>query len=102
MNKNQFFYKRKVEKPVQVQGTEVQYDEVLDSFNVNKAIRSMTIGNEVIIILDDFNERVTQQPDINPKNGQVKGTKNVRETVQSEIHLSKFDGERFFKLTSIE
>lgn len=70
------------------------------SFNIEKVIRSLTeeSGN-VIVILDDFNERVTQQPDIDVKTNKFKGYKNVRETVQSEIHLTPEDGERFYKLT---
>ena len=70
------------------------------SFNIEKVIRSLTeeSGN-VIVILDDFNERVTQQPDIDLKTNKFKGYKNVRETVQSEIQLNPEDGERFYKLT---
>ena len=70
------------------------------SFNIEKVIRSLTeeSGN-VIVILDDFNERVTEQPDIDLKTNKFKGYKNVRETVQSEIQLNPEDGERFYKLT---
>ena len=70
------------------------------SFNIEKVIRSLTeeSGN-VIVILDDFNERVTEQPDIDLKTNKFKGYKNVRETVQSEIQLTPEDGERFYKLT---
>lgn len=101
--KNQFTYTRRVPKPVKVEGKEQEFDEYKDSFNVNKVIRSVThTDGTVIVILDDFNERVTQQPDINPKTNTFKGYKNVRETIQSEIVLSKEDGERFFKLTNIE
>ncbi len=70
------------------------------SFNLEKVIRSLT--NEegsVIVILDDFNERVTQQPDIDLKTNKMKGYKNVRETVQSEIVLSAEDGARFYQST---
>ena len=91
--KNQFFYTRKGEEG----------KEFRDSLNVNKVIRSVThTDGTVILLLDDFNERVTQQPDIDLKSNKMKGYKNVRETVQSEIHLSPEDGERFFKLTNIE
>lgn len=70
------------------------------SFNIEKVIRSLTEENgNVIVILDDFNERVTQQPDIDLKTNKFKGYKNVRETVQSEIQLTPEDGERFYKLT---
>lgn len=99
--KNQFFYTRKIEKPTKP-GEEKQYDEVLDHFNVNKVIRGINMGDEHIIILDDFNERVIQQPDINPKTTKQVGWKNVRETVQSEIHLNKADSERYRKLTSLD
>lgn len=101
--KNQFWYSRKVEKPVKVEGKEPEYDIYADSLNINKVIRSVThTDGTVIVILDDFNERVTPKPDINPKTGKFNGYKNVRETIQSEIVLSKEDGERFYQLTNIE
>ena len=87
--KNQFFY------------TAIIGDkEYIASLNVNKVIR--TLENDeagLIIILDDFNERVTQQPDIDIKTNKMKGYKNVRETVQSEIVLNVEDAARFFNLT---
>lgn len=89
---NQFFYTRITEEK-----------EYRDSFNVNKVIRSMTFPEgKVIVILDDFHEQLTQQPDINPKNNKMNGYKMVRATMQSEIELSKEDGERFFNLLNIE
>lgn len=91
--KNQFFYTRIGEDK----------KEYRDSLNLNKVIRSVTdTDGKVIVLLDDFNERVTTQPDIDPKKNKLKGYKNVRQTVQSEILLSAEDGERFFKLTNIE
>lgn len=101
MNKNQFFYTRKQNIDLPDGGKEVK--EFRDSFNVNKVIRSVThTDGNVIVILDDFNERVTQQPDIDPKTNRFKGYKNVRDTVQSEITLSPEDGDRFFKLLNVE
>jgi hypothetical protein len=89
---NQFFYTRKSEDK-----------EYRDSLNINKVIRSVThTDGTVIVILDDFNERVTQKPDIDLKTNKFKGYKNVRETIQSEIVLSPEDGERFFNLLNIE
>lgn len=89
---NQFFYTRKVED-----------QEFRDSLNVNKVIRSVThTDGTVIVILDDFNERVTQEPDIDLKTNKMKGYKTVRQTVQSEIVLSKEDGEKFYQLLNIE
>lgn len=93
---NQFFYTRE-------QDIDGKVKKFRDSFNIEKCIRSVTEKDgTVIVILDDFNERVQSVPDINPKTGKSMGTKNVRHTVQSEIVLSKADGERFFKLTNIE
>lgn len=87
--RNQFFYTAKIGDK-----------EYVASLNVNKIIR--TLANDaggLIIILDDFNERVTEQPDIDLKTNKFRGMKKVRETVQSEIHLTPEDGERFYKLT---
>jgi hypothetical protein len=90
--KNQFFY------------TAIIGDkEYIASLNVNKVIR--TLENDaagLIIILDDFNERVTQQPDIDFKTNKMKGYKSVRETVQSEIELNAADAERFIKLFELK
>jgi len=70
------------------------------SFNLSKVIRSLTNEDgSLIVILDDFNERVTQQPDVDIKTNKFKGYKSVRETVQSEIVLSPEDGARFFQST---
>jgi hypothetical protein len=90
--KNQFFYKAKIGDK-----------EYLASLNLNKVIRTLATDEDgLIVILDDFNERVTQQPDIDLKTNKMKGMKNVRETVQSEIHLNKEDAERFIKITEFE
>jgi hypothetical protein len=90
--KNQFFYTAKIGDK-----------EYLASLNVNKIIR--TLANDaggLIIILDDFNERVTQQPDIDIKTNKFKGYKNVRETVQSEIELNADDAQKFINLFEIK
>ena len=90
--KNQFFY------------TAIIADkEYIASLNINKVIR--TLENDeagLIIILDDFNERVTEQPDIDLKTNKFKGMKKVRETVQSEITINKEDAARFIKLLEIK
>jgi hypothetical protein len=87
--KNQFIYTATI--------AEKEYKA---SFNLEKVIRSLTSEDgSVIVILDDFNERVTQQPDIDLKTNKMKGYKNVRETVQSEIVLSAEDGARFYQST---
>jgi hypothetical protein len=89
---NQFFYTATI--------GEKQYKA---SLNINKVIR--TLENDeggLIVILDDFNERVTQQPDIDLKTNKMKGYKNVRETVQSEILLNVLDAERFINLFELK
>lgn len=90
--KNQFFYTAKIGDK-----------EYVASLNVNKIIR--TLANDaggLIIILDDFNERVTEQPDIDLKTNKMKGFKKVRETVQSEIELNADDALKFIKLTEYQ
>jgi len=87
--KNQFIYKATIAEK-----------EFKASFNLEKVIRSLTNEDgSIIVILDDFNERVTQQPDIDLKTNKFKGYKSVRETVQSEIVLSAEDGARFYQST---
>jgi hypothetical protein len=90
--KNQFFYTATIGNK-----------EYIASLNVNKVIR--TLENDeagLIVILDDFNERVTQQPDIDIKTNKMKGFKSVRETVQSEITLNAEDTKRFINLFEIK
>jgi len=90
--KNQFFYKAIIGEK-----------EYTASLNINKVIR--TLENDeagLIVILDDFNERVTQQPDIDLKTNKMKGFKNVRETVQSEITLNAEDAKRFINLFELK
>ena len=92
MSKNQFIYTATI--------AEKEYKA---SFNIQKVIRSLSNDDGgVIVILDDFNQRVTQQPDIDVKTNKFRGYKNVRETVQSEILLNKEDGERFYNITNIK
>ena len=87
--KNQFFYK------VTINGK-----EYTASLNINKVIRSLANDEGgLIVILDDFNERVSKQPDIDLKTNKMKGFKTVRETVQSEIELNPEDAQRFIEIT---
>ena len=87
--RNQFFYKVKMNEK-----------EYTASLNINKVIRSLANDEGgLIVILDDFNERVSKQPDIDLKTNKIKGFKTVRETVQSEIELNQEDAQRFLELT---
>ena len=90
--RNQFFYTAKIGEK-----------EYIASLNLNKVIRTLaTDEGGLIVILDDFNERVTQQPDIDPRTNKFKGMRNVRETVQSEIMLNAEDAQKFIKLTEYQ
>jgi hypothetical protein len=97
---NQFFYTRK--EPVQ--GTDpLEFKEHLDSFNIEKVIRTIIVENgNRLVLLDDIHERSTEVPDVNPKNGQTRGYKRERNTYQTEVYLSFEDSERFVKLMNIE
>jgi hypothetical protein len=97
---NQFFYTRK--EPIQ--GTDpLEFKEHLDSFNIEKVIRTIIVENgNRLVLLDDIHERSTEVPDVNPKNGQTRGFKRERNTYQTEIYLSPEDSERFAKLMNIE
>ena len=96
---NQFFYTRK--EPIQ--GTDpLEFKEYLDSFNVEKVIRTIIVENENrLVLLDDIHERSTEVPDVNPKNGQTRGFKRERNTYQTEIYLTPEDSKRFIKLLNI-
>jgi hypothetical protein len=97
---NQFFYTRK--EPVQ--GTDpLEFKDYLDSFNIEKVIRTVIVENgSRLVLLDDIHERSMEVPDINPKNGVIKGMKRERNTYQTEIYLSPEDSERFIKVVSVE
>lgn len=97
---NQFFYTRK--EPIQ--GTDpLEFKEHLDSFNIEKVIRTIIVENgNRLVLLDDIHERSTEVPDVNPKNGQTRGYKRERNTYQTEIYLNLEDSERFVKMMNIE
>jgi hypothetical protein len=97
---NQFFYTRK--EPIQ--GTDpLEFKEHLDSFNIEKVIRTIIVENgNRLVLLDDIHERSTEVPDVNPKNGQTRGYKRERNTYQTEIYLNLEDSERFVKVMNVE
>jgi hypothetical protein len=66
-------------------------------------IRSLSNDDgTVLVLLDDLHERAQEIPDIDVRTNKVKGVKRQKNTFQSEISLSKEDGERFFNLLNIE
>ena len=98
--KNQFFYTRKEA----IQDTDpVEYKEYTDSINLNKVIRSVQMSDDsIVVLLDDMHERVSEVPNINPKNNKVIGTKKKVDVYQTEAYLSGEDIERFKNITNIE
>lgn len=86
----QFWYQRK-------EGENV----FLDSFNLDKVIRTIGLSDgRQLVLLDDIHERATEVPDVNPITGKTKGVKRVRDVYQSELYLSdEEDIENFKKLS---
>jgi len=88
---NQFFYTRKDGEK-----------EYMDSFNVNKVIRTVAMDdNDLLVLLDDIHERTTEQPNINLKTNKMTGVIRKRDVYQSEIHLHGEDIVRFKNATNI-
>ena len=96
---NQFFYTRK--EPIA--GTDpVEFKDYLDSFNIEKIIRTIIVENgNRLVLLDDIHERATEVPQYDMKTGKSKGVKRERNTFQTEVYLSPEDSERFEKVMSI-
>ena len=115
MEKTQFVYKREViHPPIKedvekgIIGTDGYTETVLDSFNLDCIIRSITVDDgRLLVLLDDLHERYENKPQVHPKTGAPKFDRKgqmmferVKETFQSEIYLSVEEKEQFFKLTA--
>ena len=101
--KNQFFYSRKELSPLQIEGKEKQYKDFMDSFNINKIIRSVSLDDgRLLVLLDDLHERPIEI-EVKNKQGKVTAIKKEKQVFQSEIYLTeKQDIENFYKLTTVE
>ena len=89
---NQFFYSRKEENG----------SHFIDSFNINKVIRTVQMdADDLLVLLDDIHERVIETPNINTKTNKMIGVTRKRDVYQSEIHLTGEDMLRFKNLTEI-
>ena len=94
---NQFFYTRK--ELVSGPPENPEFKEFIDSFNMNKVIRTMTVDDgRMLVLLDDLHERVQEVPDIDPKTNKMRGHRRERNTYQSEIYLDPADAARFYGL----
>lgn len=114
-NKTQFVYKREINVPPikedtekGVLGTDGYTKIVLDSFDIERVIRTIiTDDDRMLLLLDDLHERYETKPKVHPKTGAPKFDRKgqmmfekVKETFQSEIYISKEEGEQFLKLTA--
>ena len=101
--RNQFFYSRKEALPIKKEGEDQKYQELRDSFNVEKIIRSVSLDDgRLLVLLDDLHERPVEV-EVKNKQGKVTTIKKEKQIFQSEIYLTeKNDIENFYKLTNIE
>jgi len=114
--KTQFVYKREVEHPEVavdaekgILATDAYTETVLDSFNLDCVIRSMTMDNGgLLVLLDDLHERYDTKAKVHPKTGAPKFDRKgqmiferVKDVFQSEIFLSKEEGQEFLLLTAV-
>lgn len=82
---SQFFYSR-------VEGEKT----LIDSFNLNKVIRSVEYEDGTrLVLLDDLHERSRDVPDVDLKTNKMKGMKRQRDVFQSEILLNAEDNAKF-------
>ena len=92
---NQFYYTRKEVAQPQPGDTEPRFNEGIDTFNLDKVIRSIQMDNGGrLILLDDIHERI-QQVEVKNSKGKVTAIKREKDAFQSEIHLNPEDSTRF-------
>lgn len=116
MEKTIFVYKREVvyppvleDKEKGIKAADGYSESVLDSFDVERVIRSITMDDgTLLVLLDDLHERYENKPRTHPKTGAPKFDskgqmmfERLRETFQSEIHLNKKDAKSFYKHVAI-
>jgi hypothetical protein len=108
--KKQFCYERTLEKTVKEGEEEKKVKTiVIDSFDISKIKRTIVMDDETrLVLLDDLHERYENRPQVHPKTQQPKFDKKgqmmferIKDTFQTEIVLSKEDGEKLLNLISI-
>ena len=96
----QFFYTRKELAQPQQGDTEPRWNEGMDSFNLDKVIRSIEMDNGGrLVLLDDLHERVRMVNVTNTK-GKITGIKREKDAFQSEINLNAEDSKAFIVATA--
>ena len=115
-SKTQFVFKREVTIPPVTEevengviGSDGYTKIVLDSFDVERVIRTITMDNgTLLVLLDDLHERYETKAKTHPKTGapvfDKKGQmifERLKDAFQSEITLLEEDAAEFLSLTSI-
>lgn len=101
MNNSQFYFTRKEESPLQIEGQETKFKEFKDSFSLDIVLLSIETSTGRTVVLNHVHERNEEIPVYN-KQGKQTAMRNQRGTYQTEISLNQEDSERFYKLTNIE
>lgn len=92
---NQFFYTRKNPLQPKVGETELQFEYMTDSFNVECVLRSYEYEKgKLYVLLNDGHEESREQPTYS-NTGKEKGVERKRQWVVSEIYLEGEDVDRF-------
>jgi hypothetical protein len=101
MNNSQFYFTRKEQSPLQIEGQEPKFKEYKDSFSLDIVLLSIETPTGRTVVLNHVHERNEEIPVKNHK-GKVTAVRNQRGMYQTEISLNQEDSERFYKLTNIE
>jgi hypothetical protein len=98
---NLFYYTRKEILEPKAGDTEVKFEFIKSSLNVNKIIHTAEMPDgRLAIIMDDYHDRIAEDP-IKNKKGEIVGSKNRHYTHQSILYLQPEDVERFVDATVI-
>ena len=89
-----FFYQRRQPLQPKQGDTDIQWETYIDSFNLNKVIRSYEYEKgKLYVLLDDGHEQAEDVPTVDSKGKTVMQRK--RNWVSSEIYLSEQDTIKF-------
>lgn len=98
---NHFFYTRREPKAPEGTSSQVQFENYIDSINLNKVIRTVEMSDKLLVLLDDIHERPVEVP-THSKNGKVISYKMERQVFQTEVYLEGEDIQRFRKAMGYE
>lgn len=100
--KNNLFFYTTTEIITNPENKEEQIEkEFTHAFNLKKVIRAVSLENdELLILLDDIHERITEKPKIDPKTDRIVGTISKTEVFQTEIILKGKERDNFLALNN--